>query len=52
MRKIETLLGENFYVYPNASIQAIGNTANITVADISASNGIIHVIDTVILPID
>lgn len=52
MRKIETLLGENFYVYPNASIHAIGNTANITVADISASNGIIHVIDTVILPID
>lgn len=52
MRKIETLLGENFYVHPNASIQAIGNTANITVADISASNGIIHVIDAVILPIN
>ncbi|MFM8917909.1 MAG: fasciclin domain-containing protein [Bacteroidota bacterium] len=33
-------------------ITAVGNTANITAANISASNGIIHVIDAVILPIN
>jgi len=52
MRKIETLLTDaTFDVYPDLSIMAIGNSANIVAADISASNGIIHVIDTVILPI-
>lgn len=51
-RTITTLLGANFRVNPDGSIIAIGNTANITAADISASNGIIHVIDTVILPIE
>ena len=51
-RKIETLLGAKFSVDANAMITAIGNTANITAADISASNGIIHVIDAVILPIN
>jgi len=51
-RQITTLLGANFAVTPAASINAIGNTANITTANISASNGIIHVIDTVLLPIN
>jgi transforming growth factor-beta-induced protein len=50
-REIETLLGATFEVTPEAGIEAIGNTANITTADISASNGIIHSIDAVILPI-
>jgi uncharacterized surface protein with fasciclin (FAS1) repeats len=57
-RQIETLLGESFMVYPLDSdednIEAIGNTANfvsLDLIDISASNGIIHVIDTVILPL-
>ncbi|MBD0822734.1 fasciclin domain-containing protein [Aestuariibaculum marinum] len=53
MRTIETLLPDaTFDVYPDLSIMAIGNSANIMDADISASNGIIHVIDTVILPIE
>ncbi|GAA4296417.1 fasciclin domain-containing protein [Aestuariibaculum suncheonense] len=53
MRTIETLLPEaTFDVYPDLSIMAIGNSANILAADISASNGIIHVIDSVILPIE
>ncbi len=53
MRTIETLLPDaTFDVYPDLSIMAIGNSANIMSADISASNGIIHVIDTVILPIE
>lgn len=51
-RTITTLLGSQFSVTPSASINAIGNTGNITAANISASNGIIHVIDTVLLPIN
>ncbi|WP_284653673.1 fasciclin domain-containing protein [Flavobacterium terrisoli] len=51
-RTITTLLESQFSVTPAASINAIGNTANITTANISASNGIIHVIDTVLLPIN
>jgi uncharacterized surface protein with fasciclin (FAS1) repeats len=27
-----------------------GNTANVTIADVNQSNGVIHVIDTVLLP--
>ncbi len=51
-RTITTLLGATFSVDRNAKIIAVGNTANIVAADISASNGIIHVINAVILPID
>ena len=51
-RIIETLLGETFSVDSGGLITAIGNTAVIVNADISASNGIIHVIDNVILPIE
>ena len=50
-RIITTLLGATFYVDTNGMITAVGNTAAITTANISASNGIIHVIDTVLLPI-
>lgn len=51
-KTIETLLGATFKVTPDAEIMAIGNSANIIIADISASNGVIHVIDSVILPIE
>lgn len=51
-KTIETLLGVSFNVTPDAEIMAIGNTANIIAANISASNGVIHVIDQVILPIE
>jgi uncharacterized surface protein with fasciclin (FAS1) repeats len=51
-RNIETLLGVNFQVSPAGVITAVGNTAKIVAPNISASNGIIHVIDAVILPID
>ena len=51
-RAIETLLGASFNVDSEANIWAVGNTANFVSIDISASNGIIHVIDTVLLPIE
>lgn len=51
-RSIETLLGVDFMVNRDATIMAVGNTANFVVTNISASNGIIHVIDTVLLPIE
>lgn len=50
-RTITTLLGATFWVDANGMITAVGNTAKITSANISASNGIIHVVDTVLLPI-
>lgn len=52
IRTITTLLGATFTVGTDLGITAVGNTASIVNANISASNGIIHVIDTVILPID
>lgn len=51
-RTITTLLGATFTVGTDLGITAVGNTANIVKANTSASNGIIHVIDAVILPID
>jgi len=51
-RTIETLLGETFKVDPDGRIMAVGSSAQITAANISASNGIIHVIDGVLLPIE
>ena len=52
-RVITTLLGATFTVHPDATITDIaGQNASIVAADISASNGIIHVIDTVILPLE
>ena len=50
-RTMTTLLGATFTVDTNARITAVGNRAQIGPANISASNGVIHVIDTVILPI-
>lgn len=49
-RNIETLLGPSFSVNSAGQITAAGSSAGIVLADISASNGIIHVIDAVLLP--
>lgn len=52
-RTISTLLGSSFTVNSDGVITDIaGQTVNIVAADISASNGIIHVIDTVLLPLE
>jgi uncharacterized surface protein with fasciclin (FAS1) repeats len=51
-RTITTLLGETFSVDTDGVITAIGNSATITGPNQSASNGIIHIIDTVLLPIE
>jgi len=50
-KTITTLLQASFTVNAQGEITAIGNSATIKTPNISASNGIIHVIDTVILPI-
>jgi transforming growth factor-beta-induced protein len=53
VRTIETMLeGATFSVSTAGMITAVGNTAMIVQPNISASNGIIHVIDAVILPVD
>lgn len=50
---IKTLiLGASFSVDSQGMIQAVGNSARITAADIVATNGMIHVIDAVILPVE
>ncbi|TDD76929.1 fasciclin domain-containing protein [Flavobacterium caseinilyticum] len=51
-REITTLLGSTFSVNSNGIITAVGNTAGIAAANISASNGIIHVVNAVLLPIN
>lgn len=50
-REITTLLGSTFSVDSKGIITAVGNTASIKSANITASNGIIHVVDAVLLPI-
>lgn len=50
-KTIQTLLGEKFKVNSDGQIVAIGNVAGITDPNISASNGIIHEISEVLLPI-
>lgn len=50
-KSIQTLLGEKFMVNSDAQIIAIGNSAGILDPNISASNGIIHEISEVLLPI-
>lgn len=52
-KTIETLLpGAYFMVDTNGAIKAVGNMAIINAADISASNGMVHVISEVLLPIE
>ncbi|MEZ4386940.1 MAG: fasciclin domain-containing protein [Candidatus Krumholzibacteriia bacterium] len=51
-REVKTLLNVPFRVTAGGMILAVGNTANIVGTNIVASNGIVHVIDTVILPIE
>lgn len=52
-RSITTLLGASFSVNRDAVITDIaGQEVNIEQANISASNGIIHVIDAVLLPLE
>ena len=52
-RTLMTLLpGASFTVSASGEISAVGSSATIDPADVSASNGIIHVIDAVLLPVD
>jgi uncharacterized surface protein with fasciclin (FAS1) repeats len=53
-RTITTLLGETFSVRANGTIRdgltGLRNDASIVTADVAASNGVVHVIDQVIVP--
>jgi uncharacterized surface protein with fasciclin (FAS1) repeats len=52
-REITTLLGATFMVDSDGVITDIaGQEVGIVTANISASNGIIHVVDTVLLPLE
>ncbi|MBE0445603.1 MAG: fasciclin domain-containing protein [Psychrobacter sp.] len=49
--KIETANGQSFTISEdNVITDASGNTANIIDTDMMATNGVVHVIDTVLLP--
>jgi len=51
---VNTLAGESFTIDltgQNPMIDAIGNTATIITTDVQSQNGVIHVVDTVLLPI-
>lgn len=48
---IETVNGDAFSISDaNVITSSSGNTANITQPDVQATNGVVHVIDTVLLP--
>ena len=51
---LKTVEGENLYVSMNGKTLMItdenGNTARITIADVNQSNGVIHVVNRVLLP--
>lgn len=42
----------SIFIEKTGSAVKVNNTANVTSADVSATNGVIHVIDNVILPLD
>lgn len=46
--------GENLdaYISKNGNAVMVNNTANVSMADVDASNGVIHVVDAVLLPLD
>lgn len=50
-KTIQTLMGVKFMVNSDGQIKAVGNVAGILDPNISASNGIIHEISEVLLPI-
>jgi uncharacterized surface protein with fasciclin (FAS1) repeats len=51
---LKTVQGEPLTATMSGDLIALqdqsGNTANVTIADVNQSNGVIHVVDTVLLP--
>lgn len=47
---VETLSGESIYVTAEDGVVTINNTATVTNADLEGNNGVVHVIDGVLLP--
>ncbi len=54
-QSVTTLSGETFTIQLGGSqpvIDAIGNSANIIFTDVQAQNGVVHVVDAVLLPVN
>ncbi len=50
MNEVTTLQGDNLTVAVNDGTVMLNSAATVTATDIAASNGVIHVIDTVLMP--
>ena len=53
-KKLKTVEGEELTVKNSGGkisiVDAKGDTSNVTIADVNQSNGVIHVVDTVLMP--
>merc|ERR1712032_369140 len=49
-QRVKTLMGEQLVVTKSWRGVRINNKAKVTIADIKATNGVVHVIDTVLIP--
>ncbi len=47
-QSIETVLGDNVTISTSSGVSV--NGANVTTADVSASNGVVHIVDAVLVP--
>ncbi len=50
LKDIKTLAGENIFISKQGDSLILNGLVKVVIADIQASNGVIHVIDTVLLP--
>jgi transforming growth factor-beta-induced protein len=50
LKDIQTLAGENIFISKQGNSLILNGLVKVIIADIQASNGVIHVIDTVLLP--
>merc|ERR1712139_265491 len=49
-QKVKTLEGQDVEIRKTASGEVLVNKAKVTTADVDASNGVVHIIDTVLIP--
>merc|ERR1712134_43401 len=49
-QNVKTLQGQNLLVEVSGGHVTINQKAHVTTADVAASNGVVHIIDTVLIP--